>query len=101
VARRYLEAAAAGFADAGCDGWAEHARTEMARLGQGRAVHAAELTVAERRVAALAAEGLSNKQIAMRLSVAVHTVEVHLARVYAKLAVRSRTQLANHLARPG
>ena len=80
----------------------DHACTEMARLGQGRTVHAAELTVAEQRVAALAAEGLSNKQIATRLSIAVHTVEIHLAHVYAKLAIRSRTQLANHLARlPG
>jgi len=102
VARRYLEAAATAFADVGSDGWAEHARTEVARLGQGRTVHAAELTVSEQRVAALAAQGLSNKQIATRLSVAVHTVEVHLAHVYAKLAIRSRTQLANHLARfPG
>ena len=102
VARRYLEAAATAFADAGSDGWAEHARTEMARLGQGRTVHAAELTVAEQRVAALAAQGLPNKQIATRLSIAVHTVEVHLAHVYAKLAIRSRTQLASHLARlPG
>jgi DNA-binding CsgD family transcriptional regulator len=37
--------------------------------------------------------------IARQLSIAVHTVEVHLAHVYAKLAVRSRTQLANDLAR--
>ena len=99
VARRYLEAAATAFADAGSDGWAEHARTEMARLGQGRTVHAAGLTAAEQRVAALTAQGLSNKQIAARLSIAVHTVEVHLAHVYAKLDVRSRTQLASHLAR--
>jgi DNA-binding CsgD family transcriptional regulator len=57
------------------------------------------LTAAEQRVAALAAQGLSNKQIATHLFIAVHTVEVHLAHVYAKLAVRSRTQLANRLAR--
>ena len=102
VARRYLETAATIFADAGSDGWAKHARTEMARLGQGRTVHAAELTVTEQRVAALAAEGLSNKQIATHLSIAVHTVEVHLAHVYAKLAIRSRAQLAGHLTRlPG
>jgi DNA-binding NarL/FixJ family response regulator len=102
VARRYLEAAATAFADIGSDGWAEQARTEMARLGQGRTGHGAELTVTEQRVAALAAEGLSNKQIATRLTIAAHTVEVHLAHVYAKLAIRSRTQLAKHLARfPG
>ena len=99
AARSYLEAAAAAFAELGCDGWAEHARAEMVLLGSGRSSHASELTAAEQRVAALAAQGLSNKQIATHLFIAVHTVEVHLARVYAKLAVRSRTQLANRLAR--
>ena len=48
----------------------------------------------------LAARGLSNKQIARRLFVAVHTVEVHLAHAYAKLGVRSRAQLASRLASP-
>jgi DNA-binding CsgD family transcriptional regulator len=84
----------------GSDGWAEHARAELAHLGYGRGLHTGELTAAELRVAALAAEGLSNKQIASHLFIAVHTVEVHLAHVYAKLGVRSRTQLANQLARP-
>ena len=46
----------------------------------------------------LAASGLSNKQIARRLFVAVHTVEVHLAHAYAKLGVHSRAQLASRLA---
>ena len=98
VARGLLEAAAAAFAELGSNGWAEYARTEMARLGTRRNPHASELTAAEHRVAALAAEGLSNKQIAAQLFIAVHTVEVHLAHVYAKLDVRSRTQLANRLA---
>ena len=48
----------------------------------------------------LAASGLSNKQIARRLFVAVHTVEVHLAHAYAKLGVHSRAQLASRLASP-
>ncbi len=50
-------------------------------------------------MAALAAEGMSNKQIAQRLFTAVHTVEVHLVHAYAKLGVRSRAQLASQLAR--
>jgi DNA-binding CsgD family transcriptional regulator len=100
VARDYLEAARTAFAELGCDGWAEQARAEMARLGARRSPRTSELTAAEQRVAALAAEGLSNKQIAAQLFIAVHTVEVHLAHVYAKLDVRSRTQLANRLARP-
>ncbi|HEX7994336.1 MAG TPA: LuxR C-terminal-related transcriptional regulator, partial [Streptosporangiaceae bacterium] len=100
VARDHLEAATKAFAELGCDGWAEHSRAEMARLGARRSPRTSELTAAEQRVATLAAEGLSNKQIAARLFIAVHTVEVHLARVYAKLDVRSRTQLANRLPRP-
>jgi DNA-binding NarL/FixJ family response regulator len=73
---------------------------KMARLGARGSPRTSELTAAEQRVATLAAEGLSNKQIAAQLFIAVHTVEVHLAHVYGKLDVRSRTQLANHLARP-
>jgi DNA-binding CsgD family transcriptional regulator len=57
-------------------------------------------TPAEQRVVELAAAGLSNKQIARHLSVAVHTVEVHLSHAYAKLGVRSRAQLAGRLAAP-
>jgi DNA-binding CsgD family transcriptional regulator len=56
------------------------------------------LTPAEQRAVDLAATGLSNKEIAQALFVTVHTVEVHLSRAYAKLGVRSRTQLAGRLA---
>lgn len=97
-ARRYLDAAAAAFADFGCDGWAERARAELARMGGGRSPDTKALTPAEQRVAALAADGLSNKQIARQLFVAEHTVEVHLGRAYSKLGVQSRTQLANRMA---
>jgi DNA-binding NarL/FixJ family response regulator len=48
-------------------------------------------------VAELAAEGRSNKEIARVLHVTVSTVEAHLSRVYAKLGVRSRSQLASRL----
>jgi DNA-binding NarL/FixJ family response regulator len=50
-------------------------------------------------VAELAAEGLANKEIAQTLFVSVHTIEAHLSRVYAKLGIRSRAQLAGRLAR--
>ena len=99
AARRYLGAAAAAFADLGCDGWADRARAELGRIGGSRSLDAKALTPAEQRVAALAVDGLSNKQIARQLFIAEHTVEVHLARAYSKLGVHSRTQLANHLAR--
>jgi ATP/maltotriose-dependent transcriptional regulator MalT len=52
------------------------------------------LTASERRVARLAAEEMSNKEIAQALFVTVKTVEVHLSNVYRKLDVASRRQLA-------
>jgi DNA-binding CsgD family transcriptional regulator len=58
------------------------------------------LTASERRVAKLAAEELSNKEIAQALFVTVKTVEVHLSNVYRKLDIGSRRQLGAALARP-
>jgi len=58
------------------------------------------LTASERRVAHMAAEGLSNKEIAQALFVTVKTVEVHLSRVYRKLAVSSRSALSGTLGPP-
>ena len=58
-----------------------------------------ELTASERRVAQLAASGMSNKQIAQTLFVTVKTVETHLHRTYQKLEVSSRAQLAQALER--
>ena len=57
-----------------------------------------ELTPSEERVATLAAEGLSNKEIAASLVVTVQTVEAHLSHAYAKLGIRSRSQLGPRLA---
>jgi DNA-binding CsgD family transcriptional regulator len=58
------------------------------------------LTETEERVARLAAEGHMNKEIAAALFMSVHTVESHLTRVYRKLGIRSRGQLANRLPKP-
>jgi DNA-binding CsgD family transcriptional regulator len=55
------------------------------------------LTPAERRVAALAAQGRSNREIAERLFVTRKTVEFHLGRAYRKLGVASRDELARHV----
>ena len=88
-ARDSLERAAVSFAALGADGWAARARSELERVG-GRRRAGGELTPSERQVSELAADGLSNKQIAAALYVTVNTVEVHLARAYAKLGVRSR-----------
>ena len=58
------------------------------------------LTPSERRVARLAADGLSNRDIAQTLFVTVRTVEGHLTQAYMKLDVSSREQLAPALASP-
>ena len=54
-------------------------------------------TPAEQRVAALVAEGRTNQEVAAALFLAERTVASHLTRVYAKLGVRSRTELARRL----
>ncbi|MFF0885082.1 AAA family ATPase [Streptomyces sp. NPDC003456] len=59
---------------------------------------AAGLTLAERRVAVLAADGCTNRAIAARLYVTTSTVEQHLTRIYRKLRVTSRSDLAALLA---
>jgi DNA-binding CsgD family transcriptional regulator len=58
------------------------------------------LTASERRVAQMAAEEVSNKEIAQALFVTVKTVEVHLSHVYRKLDIESRRQLAGALSAP-
>jgi DNA-binding CsgD family transcriptional regulator len=94
AARRSLDDAGELFEALGADGWAEQTRGELARIGARRPVAKGDLTPTEQRVARLAAEGLSNKEIAAELVVSVYTVEKHLSHVYAKLGVRSRAQLA-------
>jgi DNA-binding CsgD family transcriptional regulator len=96
-ARQTLERAATAFAALGAAGWAARAAAELERIG-GRRRSDGDLTPAERRASELAADGLSNKEIAASMYVAVNTVEVYLARAYAKLGVRSRAQLAKRLA---
>jgi DNA-binding NarL/FixJ family response regulator len=57
------------------------------------------LTASERRVAALAADGLTNKEIAQALFVTVRTVQVHLQHAYRKMGVESRQELTRAMAR--
>lgn len=60
----------------------------------------ASLTAAERRVAGLAADGLTNRQIAEQLLVSVKAVEWHLSNIYRKLEIRSRKSLTPTLGAP-
>ncbi len=92
AARAALEEAVEILDGMGARLWAERARAELGRIG-GR-VAADGLTPTERRVADLVAEGRSNKEVAGELFVSVRTVEANLTRVYAKLGIRSRSELA-------
>jgi DNA-binding CsgD family transcriptional regulator len=91
-AREAIEAALAGFEQLGAATWVEKARGELGRIG-GR-TRQEGLTAAERRVADLVAEGRTNREVAAALFLTERTVASHLTHVYAKLGVRSRTELA-------
>lgn len=92
-----LNAAAATFDALGVPRWAERARDESGRSGLYPST--SMLTATERRVAELVAAGRSNHETAAELFLSVKTVEANLTRIYRKLAVRSRTELANQLNR--
>jgi DNA-binding CsgD family transcriptional regulator len=94
-ARDAIQAALDGFEQLGAEAWAGKARSELGRIG-GR-TREEGLTPAERRVAALVAEGRTNREVAAALFVTERTVSSHLSHVYAKLGVRSRTELARRL----
>jgi DNA-binding CsgD family transcriptional regulator len=91
-AREPIEAALAGFEQLGAATWVEKARSELGQIG-GR-TRQEGLTAAERRVAALVAEGRTNREVAAALFLTERTVASHLTHVYAKLGIRSRTELA-------
>ena len=87
----------------GADPLSERAETEL-RASGARQRHAAlsgpqSLTVSERRVAAMAAEGNTNREIAQALFVSLRTVETHLTHAFQKLGIDSRTQLGEALGR--
>jgi len=97
AARASLNEALAIFERLGSPLWAGKARAELRRIG-GRAPSRDELTEAERRVAELVAEGRTNQEVAATLFLSERTVASHLTHIYAKLSVRSRTELARRLA---
>jgi DNA-binding CsgD family transcriptional regulator len=95
AARESLGSALAIFEELGAKPWVEKTHAELARIG-GRAPTGG-LTPTEQRIAELVAKGRSNKEVAAELFVTVKTVESNLTRIYAKLEVRSRTELARKL----
>jgi DNA-binding CsgD family transcriptional regulator len=96
-ARQSLEEARDSFDRLGARLWSKNAGDELARIG-GRTPSPDALSAAEHRVAKLVAAGRTNTEVAAELFLTVHTVEKALTRIYAKLGVRSRTELAVKLA---
>jgi DNA-binding NarL/FixJ family response regulator len=85
----------------GAGSWAEQARAELRAAGE-RILSAAPaalstLSAQELQIAKLAVQGLSNKEIGQRLYLSPRTVGSHLYRIFPKLGITSRTQLASRL----
>jgi DNA-binding CsgD family transcriptional regulator len=97
AAKEYLQRAQGIFDSLPSPPWAERARSEVSRLGL-RAPAPLTLTATEERVAALAASGHTNRQVAQALFLSPKTVEANLARVYHKLGISSRAELGAAMA---
>jgi DNA-binding CsgD family transcriptional regulator len=100
-AREQLRAAYEMFETMGAAAFADRAERELLATGERarkRTVETrADLTVQEAQVARLARDGLSNPEIGARLFVSRRTVEYHLHKVFIKLGIASRSELANAL----
>lgn len=103
-ARPHLHNALDTFESIGADPWAERTRNELRATGEtvrrDRAVMG-ELTLQELQVALKVAEGATNRETAAALFISPKTVEAHLSRIYSKLGLRSRTELAHRFALKG
>jgi len=100
-AREQLRTAGQLLDAIGMEAFAERARRELLAAGGTARRHAVtarvELTAQEAQIARLAADGLSNPEIATRLFLTPRTVQYHLGKVFAKLDITSRTQLSRVL----
>jgi DNA-binding CsgD family transcriptional regulator len=96
VARDTLTEARVVFDQLGARLWTDKVTAELARIG-GRSPGSGRLTATEQRVAELVAQGHTNAEVAGRLFLSVKTVAAHLTSVYAKLGVRSRSELSRYL----
>jgi DNA-binding CsgD family transcriptional regulator len=96
-AKTSFEHARGTFEQIGARLWAERAGAELERVGL-RRTSREELTEGERRVAELAAQGRTNREVAAALFMSPKTVEANLARAYRKLGISSRAELGAHIA---
>jgi DNA-binding CsgD family transcriptional regulator len=81
------------FTDLGAEVWARQAERELGRIG-GRSVPRGELSGTEAEIVELVVAGRSNKEIAQALHLSSKTIEWNLSKIYARLGVHSRTELA-------
>ena len=82
----------------GAQGWSQRCERELQRVGT-PARSATALTATERKIAELAATGLTNRQVAERSFLSPKTVEANLVRVYRKLGITSRAELGARMGR--
>jgi len=99
--RSSLRAARDAFARTGAQPWAERAQRELRASGEAAPVTSAGavalLSPQELQIARLVAEGLGNKEIGRRLFLSPRTVGSHLYRMFPKLGISSRAQIARAL----
>ncbi|GAA2675771.1 LuxR C-terminal-related transcriptional regulator [Actinoplanes palleronii] len=101
--RPLLRDAVATFDSLGVTPWADRARSELRATGETRRrpIDALSLlTPQEQQIAGLVAAGLSNREIGERLFLSPRTISTHLYRIYPKVNVSSRTELARTLRHP-
>jgi DNA-binding CsgD family transcriptional regulator len=96
AARDCLQRALEIFEHLGAPLWADRAEAELGRIGL-RPPAPSGLTAGEERVAELVAAGRTNREVADALFISIKTVDSNLSRIYRKLGVRSRTELARKL----
>jgi DNA-binding CsgD family transcriptional regulator len=97
--RATLREALQAFQALGAPLWAHRVRAELDRA-EAAPTHDRALTASERRVAELAASGMTNKEVATALFISPKTVEANLARVYRKLGIKNRAELGRVIGEP-
>lgn len=104
-AREQLRAAVAAFDQLGAPGWADQAAAELKATGETARRRepstADDLTPQERQIALLLADGQSTRSVAARLFLSPKTVDYHIRKVYNKLGIHSRPELAAVLQKSG
>ena len=92
AARATLGQALSTFEHLGAPLWADKARGELFKIGIRSPVEG--LTETENRIAALVAQGQTNRQVASAMFITENTVQTHIRHIFQKLGMRSRTELA-------